>query len=115
MLLVSRSIRCEEGATIETERPNALEAITVDDNSKAELLVRLPGKMSIPGFDADIQLPATKWLEQRTGLFWTEIEQKLRRPMRHELARRQKTVIDVPLIVRPLSGSVYDPQTSWPS
>lgn len=101
----------EEEQHIEAERLNALVAITVDDYSKAELLLRLPGELPIPGFDADIELPSAKWLEERTGLFRTEIEQKLQRPMREELARRHKTVIDLPLIVRPLSGSAYDPQT----
>jgi len=101
----------EEEQHISAERLDALVAITVDDYSKAELLLRLPGEIPIPGFDADIELPATKWFEERTGLFRTEIEQKLQRPMRQELARRQRPVIDVPLIVRPVSGSAYDPQT----
>ncbi|KAH9447394.1 hypothetical protein Pst134EA_029432 [Puccinia striiformis f. sp. tritici] len=101
----------EEGSqrSIETKKLNELVAITVDDYSKAELLLRLPGAIPIPGFDDHIELPATTWIDDRTGTFTAEIDCKLARPK--ESSTRKKKVIDMPLIVRPLTKSAYDPQS----
>ncbi|PLW55119.1 hypothetical protein PCANC_05269 [Puccinia coronata f. sp. avenae] len=99
------------GPRIDAERLDALVAITVADYSKAELLLRLPGEIPIPGFDDDITLPATTWTDERTGYFRADIDTKLQWPMRNERATRAKKVIDMPLVVRPLSGAACDPQT----
>ncbi|POV96322.1 hypothetical protein PSHT_15196 [Puccinia striiformis] len=100
VLLVSRSVRWREGSqrSIETKKLNELVAITVDDYSKAELLLRLPGAIPIPGFDDHIELPATTWIDDRTGTFTAEIDCKLARPK--ESSTRKKKVIDMPLIVQ---------------
>ncbi|POV96381.1 hypothetical protein PSTT_15689 [Puccinia striiformis] len=95
----------EEGSqrSIETKKLNELVAITVDDYSQAELLLRLPGAIPIPGYQA------TTWIDDRTGTFTAEIDCKLARPK--ESSTRKKKVIDMPLIVRPLTKSAYDPQS----
>lgn len=94
---------------IETNRLNELVAITVQDYAQAELLLRLPGAIPIPGFDEDIPLPATTWVEDRTGFFTAEIDGKLAEGK--DSRRRPRRTIDMPLIVRPLTRSAYDPKT----
>jgi hypothetical protein len=94
---------------IETNRLNELVAITVQDYAQAELLLRLPGAIPIPGFDEDIPLPATTWVEDRTGFFTAEIDGKLAEGKDSRM--RPRRTIDMPLIVRPLTRSAYDPKT----
>ncbi|OAV91336.1 hypothetical protein PTTG_01680 [Puccinia triticina 1-1 BBBD Race 1] len=94
---------------VETEQLNELVAITVNDYAQADLLLRLPGAIPIPGFDEDIELPATNWVDGRAGSFTAEIDCKLARA--EESMPRKKRVIDMPLIVRQLTKSAHDPQT----
>ncbi|KAA1098792.1 hypothetical protein PGTUg99_018044 [Puccinia graminis f. sp. tritici] len=94
---------------IETKRLNELVAITVQDYAQAELLLRLPGAIPIPGFDEDIPLPATTWVEDRTGFFTAEIDGKLAKGKDSRM--RPRRTIDMPLIVRPLTRSAYEPKT----
>ncbi|KAI9614393.1 hypothetical protein H4Q26_009543 [Puccinia striiformis f. sp. tritici PST-130] len=67
-----------------------------DGEEGTELLLRLPGAIPIPGFDDHIELPATTWIDDRTGTFTAEIDCKLARPK--ESSTRKKKVIDMPLI-----------------
>ncbi|KAK4046895.1 hypothetical protein OIO90_006403 [Microbotryomycetes sp. JL221] len=77
---------------------------TIADYACADLLLRLPGAIPIPAFDTDVPMPAGKWVTQDRSSFTTEIEQILSRPT--SKVPRGK-VIDVPLIVRPLSINVF--------
>jgi L-arabinokinase len=76
---------------------------TIADYAQASLLLRLPGAIPIPAFDRSLPLPTTSWVDRRAGSFTSLIH--------HTLAHPPARVIDVPLIVRPLTSQVYEPAT----
>lgn len=84
--------------------PHKLLAPLVDrvmtDYSKANLLLRLPGRIPIPSFDPFFAtIPSGDWVKQdRTG-FMQEVIDRLDAPL--------SNCIDVPLIVRPPNHDVY--------
>ncbi|KAM0791885.1 hypothetical protein ACM66B_004140 [Microbotryomycetes sp. NB124-2] len=80
---------------------------TIDDYKCADLLLRLPGVIPIPAFDTDAPMPAGQWVTADKSSFTPEIERILSRPPSN--VPRGK-VVDVPLIVRPLSSNVFTKQ-----
>ncbi|KAK4046751.1 hypothetical protein OIV83_005856 [Microbotryomycetes sp. JL201] len=78
---------------------------TIEDYKCADLLLRLPGVIPIPAFDTDVPMPAGKWVTNDKSSFTPEVEAILSRPT--SKVPRGK-VVDVPLIVRPLSPNVFE-------
>ena len=84
--------------------PHKLLAPLVDqvmsDYSKANLLLRLPGRIPIPSFDPYFaKIPSGDWVRKDRSGFTPEVIDRLDSPV--------PNCIDVPLIVRPPSSDVY--------
>ncbi|CAH7689117.1 hypothetical protein PPACK8108_LOCUS24188 [Phakopsora pachyrhizi] len=105
---VDHSDNSEDGdeSPIDSEALEPLVKVTISDYSQAELLLRLPGAIPIPGFDTEVQLPATRWVDQFTNSFIPEIHALLDRPAQKSVRK----VIDMPLVVRPTSRGIYEPE-----
>ncbi|KAH9816168.1 hypothetical protein DFH28DRAFT_891532 [Melampsora americana] len=83
---------------------NPLVKKVISDYSKANLLLRLPGWIPIPGFDTDVGLPSTQWVNLSNHSFKEEIHHLLDRPI-EEIPR---PVREIPLVVRKLSNSIFN-------
>lgn len=94
--------------SIDLKKLNDLVTIVTRDYSRADLLLRLPGPIPIPAFDLHIESSVCDWVDHRAGSFTLDIGQRLACPTSNRLG---KEVIDIPLIVRPFTGSALDPQT----
>ncbi|MBW0535079.1 hypothetical protein O181_074794 [Austropuccinia psidii MF-1] len=90
--------------TLDHQKLQNLINITIKDYACANALFRLPGSIPIPAFDNQIELPATKWIDLEKKSFTSTIEKKLL-----QKSNQKKLVIDVPLVVRPISHSAYHP------
>lgn len=85
---------------------------TIDDYSKASLLLRYPGIIPFPAFDTNVPMPAPSWVDRDAKCFTAEIEAILDRPTATSasLATAQnKKIIDVPLISRLPSSNSSEP------
>lgn len=72
----------------------------MSDYSKANLLLRLPGRIPIPSFDPYFaKIPSGDWVEKDRSGFTKEVIDRIDSPV--------PNCIDVPLIVRPPSSDVY--------
>lgn len=73
------------------------------DYSKANLLLRLPGRIPIPSFDPFFhEISSGEWVKSDRSGFTQEVIDRLERPL--------PNCVDVPLIVRPPSSDVYSKQ-----
>ncbi|EGG10896.1 uncharacterized protein MELLADRAFT_115317 [Melampsora larici-populina 98AG31] len=99
-------IKSEEvQAPIDPKLLDPLVKIVISDYSKANLLLRLPGSIPIPGFDTDVELPSTKWVNLAKHSFQDHIHNLLDRSIQ-DIPR---PVIDLPLVFRKISKSIYKP------
>ena len=102
-----------------------LVARVIADYAKASLLLRLPGAIPIPAFDQDVPLPAPLWTDLDAHSFKQNIIHLLSRDVstipcptplstwtnapngERRKRKRERRVVDVPLITRPTSDDVY--------
>ncbi|GAA5949325.1 hypothetical protein JCM3765_003371 [Sporobolomyces pararoseus] len=84
----------------------------ISDYACASLLLRLPGVIPLPAFDTDVPMPSGQWVSSDRTSFTPEVEQILSRPPSKipSVKSGSKTVVDVPLIVRPPSPLANTPQ-----
>lgn len=100
------SIKSEEVQDpIDPDLLDPLVKVVISDYSKAKLLLRLPGSIPIPGFDTDVELPSTKWVDLPNHSFQDHIHNLLNRST-EEIPRPVK---DLPLVFRKISKEIYKP------
>ena len=76
----AESIPDSETGPVQAQLLAPLVNVAIADYAKADLLLRLPGAIPIPGFDTDVELPATRWVDHSTRSFRPHIHDLLDRP-----------------------------------
>jgi hypothetical protein len=99
--MVEKDFVKDEKSIVKNEEVNPLAQIVLQDYRKADLLLRLPGRIPIPSFDFTL-FPATDWVDLENQDFTNPIMNTLDQ----DVVKFTKPIIDVGLIVRPLSKGV---------
>lgn len=83
---------------------------TIEDYSKASLLLRYPGTIPFPAFDTDVPMPAPSWVNREAKCFTQQVTDILDSSTSSSSASSKKhQIIDVPMISRLPSPSSSEP------